>query len=142
MDDDIKLLNYIYQNSLMGVDTISQLIDIVENPRFKRYLQKKYHGYQKFHLKAKRLLHQHGYDERGIKKIDQIKTYLMINMQTLTDHSSSHIAKMLMVGSSMGIINTITTVKKCHKAKKEIIKLMRKLRKFEEESFSDLKLFL
>ena len=33
--------------------------------------------------------------------LKKIRTYLMINMQTLTDKSTSHIAEMMMIGSTM-----------------------------------------
>ena len=39
MNDNVKLLNFIYQNSQMGVETIEQLEKIVEDKDFKRYLK-------------------------------------------------------------------------------------------------------
>ena len=42
MNDNVKLLNFIYQNSQMGVETIEQLEKIVEDKDFKRYLKEKY----------------------------------------------------------------------------------------------------
>ena len=35
MNDDVKLLNFIYQNSQMGVETIDQLEKIVEDKNFR-----------------------------------------------------------------------------------------------------------
>ena len=102
MNDNVKLLNFIYQNSQMGVETIEQLEKIVEDKDFKRYLKEKYEGYCKIHKDAKEKLNSHGYDERGIGSFEKIRTYLMINMQTLTDKSTSHIAEMMMIGSTMG----------------------------------------
>ncbi len=142
MDDDIKLLNFVYQNSKMGVDTISQLIDIVEGNKFKLYLKKKQHGYKRFNLKARRLLNKHGFSEKDLTTYEKVRTYLMISAQTLTDHSTSHIAKMMIVGTTMGIINAIRNINKYHRAKKEIIKLIKDLKRFEEKSFNDLKIFL
>lgn len=110
MNDNVKLLNFIYQNSQMGVETIEQLEKIVEDKDFKRYLKEKYEGYCKIHKDAKEKLNSHGYDERGIGSFEKIRTYLMINMQTLTDKSTSHIAEMMMIGSTMGIINAIRNI--------------------------------
>ena len=129
MNDNVKLLNFIYQNSQMGVETIEQLEKIVEDKDFKRYLKEKYEGYCKIHKDAKEKLNSHGYDERGIGSFEKIRTYLMINMQTLTDKSTSHIAEMMMIGSTMGIINAIR-------------KLMETLKAFEEKSYGDLQKFI
>ena len=131
MNDNVKLLNFIYQNSQMGVETIEQLEKIVEDKDFKRYLKEKYEGYCKIHKDAKEKLNSHGYDEK-------IRTYLMINMQTLTDKSTSHIAEMMMIGSTMGIINAIRNIADYNHAKKDIIKLMETLKAFEEKSYGDL----
>ena len=47
MNDDVKLLNFIYQNSQMGVETIDQLEKIVEDKDFKKYLKDEVvHGIQ------------------------------------------------------------------------------------------------
>lgn len=128
MNDNVKLLNFIYQNSQMGVETIEQLEKIVEDKDFKRYLKEKYEGYCKIHKDAKEKLNSHGYDERGIGSFEKIRTYLMINMQTLTDKSTSHIAEMMMIGSTMGIINAIRNIADYNHAKKDIIKLMETLK--------------
>ncbi|MFR2445390.1 MAG: hypothetical protein ACLS7Y_01565 [Thomasclavelia spiroformis] len=45
----------------------------------------------------------------------------MINMQTLTDKSTSHIAEMMMIGSTMGIINAIRNIADYNHAKKILL---------------------
>lgn len=74
--------------------------------------------------------------------MDKIKTYLMINMQTITDKTPSHISEMLIIGSNMGIIDAIKKLKKYKDAEQDIIKLMEKLLKFEEDNVQQLKQFL
>ena len=66
----------------------------------------------------------------------------MINMQTLTDKTASHIAEMLIVGSNMGIISAIKNLKKYQNADSGIRKLMERLLKFEEDNVQELKEFL
>lgn len=142
MNNDVKLLNFIYQNSQMGVETIEQLEKIVEDKKFKGYLKEKYEGYCKIHKDAKEKLNSHGYDEKGISSFEKIRTYLMINMQTLTDRSTSHIAEMMMIGSTMGIVNAIRNLADYNNAKKDNLDLMETLKVFEEKSYDDLKKFI
>ena len=111
MNGNAELLNFIYQNSQMGVDTINQLIGIVEDDDFKNHIKAQYKEYKEIHQAAKKLLNENGYDEKGISALEKIRTYLMINMQTLTDKSASHIAEMLIIGSNMGIINAVKNLK-------------------------------
>ena len=142
MNDNVKLLNFIYQNSQMGVETIDQLEKIVEDKEFKSYLKEKYEGYLKIHKDAKEKLNDHGYDEKGISTFEKIRTYLTINIQTLTDKSISHIAEMMMIGSTMGIVNAIRNLSDYSHAQDDILKLMKTLKEFEEKSYNDLQEFI
>ena len=47
MNANTELLNFIYQNSQMGVDTVRQLMDITENADFQKLLSEHLEGYQK-----------------------------------------------------------------------------------------------
>jgi diphthamide biosynthesis methyltransferase len=142
MNKNAELLNYVYQNSQMGVHTLEQLIDITKDENFKRHLESQYREYQDIHRAAKEALNKNGYDEKEIGSFDKIKTYLMINMQTLTDRSPSHISEMLIIGSNMGIINAVKKLKKYKDAEPDIINLMERLLKFEENNVQQLKAFL
>lgn len=140
MSADAELLNFIYQNSQMGVESLNQLIPMLDNAVFKGQLEAQLREYTKIHEEAKKLLNTHGYDEKGIGAMEKIMTYLMIDMKTLMDKSSSHIAEMLIQGSNMGIIDAIKKINRYeNESSKEIISLMKRLLKFEENNVERLK---
>lgn len=142
MNANAELLNFIYQNSQMGIDTTDQLIGITEDEEFKTHLRSQLNEYRQTNVSAKDLLNKNGYDEKGIHALDKVKAYLMINMQTIRDDSTSHIAQMLIIGSNMGIIDAIRNIKKYQGAEKDIVDLMKGLLKFEENNVKQLKTFL
>ncbi len=142
MNGNAELLNFIYQNSQMGVNTINQLIGIVEDVEFKKHLQSQLQEYQEINTKAMNLLNENGYDEKGISSLEKLRTYLMINMQTLTDKTASHVAEMLIIGSNMGILDAVKNIKKYQNVEKNILSLMEKLLEFEENNVQQLKQFL
>lgn len=142
MNGNAELLNFIYQNSQMGVHTLEQLIGIVEDEKFKKHIESQYREYEEIHKAAQSLLNKNGYDEKGISTLEKIKSYIMINMQTLTDRTSSHIAEMLIIGSNMGIINAVRNIKKYQDAEQDILNLMKRLLEFEENNIQELKAFL
>ncbi|MEG0944768.1 MAG: hypothetical protein RSF86_14165, partial [Angelakisella sp.] len=74
--------------------------------------------------------------------MDKMKTYLMINLQTLVDRSSAHIAEMLITGSNMGIVDGTKKLKEYAGAESSIKELMEKLIRFEENNIEKLKSFL
>ena len=137
MSADAEMLNFVYQNSQMGVETLNQLLPMIDNEAFKKRIEAQLKEYKQIHEEAKELLNRHGYDEKGIGALEKIMTYLM---KTLMDKSSSHIAEMLIQGSNMGIIDAVKRINQYEKeAEKEVTALMKRLLKFEENNVERLK---
>lgn len=142
MNGNTELLNFVYQNAQMGVETIDQLRDIVEDADFKRHLQTQYEEYKSALDEAKQLFEEQGLDEKGLSAFEKVRTYLMISIQTLTDKSTSHIAEMMTVGSTMGVIQALRNIRKYAHAQAKILNLMNRLLRFEEQNISQLKQFI
>ena len=143
MNGNAELLNFVYQNSQMGIETLPKLLETVEGgEELKTHMKKQLEGYEKFHEEAKNMLNENGYDEKGIGAFEKLRTYLMMNLQTLTDKTASHIAEMLFIGSNMGIVDAIKNTRKYQGAEKQILNLMDRLRIFEEENARRLKAFI
>ena len=141
MSGNTELLNFVYQNSQMGMESLSQLLEIAEDEEFRSCMEKQLDKYREFHNEAKRLLQERGHNEKSLGMFDKLKTYLMINMQTMSDKSTSHLAQMLIEGSSMGVTNALQDLRKYEDADTEILRLMRKLYKFEEKNVETYKAF-
>ncbi|MGW8113703.1 hypothetical protein ACVS9P_00735 [Caproicibacterium sp. NSD3] len=144
MNGDAELLNFIYQNSQMGVETLGQLIPMVKNSsEFQKQLEGQKREYDSIHKEARELLESHGKEEKGLGSFEKVRTYLMVNLETLTDRSASHIAEMLVIGSNMGVIDAIKNLKKYESGvSPEVKSLMERLRKFEENNMERLKKYL
>lgn len=142
MSGNTELLNFVYQNSQMGIESLSQLIELSDDEEFKECMEKQLEKYREFNKEARRLLEEWGHNEKSIGMFDRLKTYLMINLQTMNDKSASHMAQMLIEGSSMGVTNALQDLRKYEDADTEILRLMRKLYKFEEKNVETYKAFL
>ena len=142
MKQDAELLNFVYQNAQMGVETIHQILKAVEHEGLKKQLQRQMEEYEAFQKEAAGMLEQNGYDEKGIRSFEKIRTYLMVNFQTMTDRTTSHIAEMMMIGSNMGVIQAVKNLKKYDNVEKNVKDLMERLRKKEEQNLEKLKEFL
>lgn len=143
MNTNAELLNYIYQNAQMGVETLGQLLEIAEDADFREVLKKQQEAYWKFYKRAGDMLNDNGFDEKGLNTFEKIRTYLMITGKTMKDRSVSAIAEMLINGSTMGIVEA---QKQLHRyegeAEKDICDLMENLKKTEEENVEKLKKYL
>ena len=142
MNQNVELLNYIYQNSQMGIETLDQLMSIPDDAEFRKLLQSQYNEYKTINDDAKSMAHKLGYEGEGLGFFEKMRTELMIDVQTMMDKSTSHISEMLMTGSNMGIINAIKNLKKYQNAHPEIRGLMEKLLQLEENNYQELKQYL
>jgi len=142
MNGNAEILNYIYQNSQMGLDTINQLLGIVTDQDFKKHLQSELNEYRYINDLAKEKLHKNGCEEKGIGNLAKISTYMTINMKTITDKTPSRISQMLIEGSTKGIVDATKNIKKYSDAEKDILDLADKLLKFEQNNVEQLKKFL
>lgn len=142
MDGNEELLTYIHQNAQMGVRTIEHLLTLVEEDRLTRQLRSQRDGYQHFQRRAKEQLRLLGRDQEGLSPLEKAKTYLMIQMDTLTDRSSAHIAEMLITGSNMGILDAAKCIRQYPHARGDVVALVKGLSAFEEDNVQKLKAFL
>lgn len=142
MNQNAELLNFIYQNSQMGIEALQKLVSITTDSEFNKCLQSQLDEYKLINSKAVKKLNENGYDEKGIGTLTKIQSYIMLNIQTMMDKSPSHIAEMLITGSTMGTIDAIKNIKKYKDAESSILKLMDDLKKFEENNIEQLKSFL
>lgn len=149
MDENTELLNFIYQNTQMGVETLDQLIPIVgegdlgQCAEFRKHLHEQKKEYEDIRQQAEAMLLERGEDEKGLSALEKIRTYLMLNFQTMTDQSPQHIAEMLIIGSNMGVIDAIKKLRRYQgSADQKIVDLMDKVKKFEENNVERLKYFL
>jgi len=142
MDSNIEFLNYIYQNAEMGKNTISELISIAEDASFKNILESELKEYNEIFNISSNKIEQAKSKSKGIGTFSKLTTYLMINFNTITNKTPSHIAEMLIQGSTMGIIDVTKRLKEYKDVGQDILALADRLLKFEQQNVDELKKFL
>jgi transcriptional regulator with XRE-family HTH domain len=142
MNPDVEFLNYIHQNAEMGKDTIKQLLGITEDALFMQQLESQLKEYNEIYDLANNKLEQAQKEAKSIGTLSKLSAYIMININTLTNKTPSHIAEMMIRGSTMGIIEITKNLKEYGNADKEIIDLGNRLLKFEQTNVESMKKFL
>lgn len=142
MNGNVELLNYIYQNSGMGVTTIEHLLKIVKNERFVKLLKIQYKEYEIMNDDAIKLLHEYGKEGKDISKLQEMMATMSIDVKTFVDKSNEKIVEMMLQGSMMGIIDAIKNIKKYKDVDEKVLDLMKDLLETEERNLKDLKKFL
>ena len=139
MDGNIELLNYIYQNSEIGKDTLTQLIKMTTDENFKNNLQSQLNEYNSIFNEADEKLKSNNKESKSIGTLTKVSTYISINFNTLINKTPSHMAEMLIQGSTMGIIDITKKIKEYKSQDQTILGLANKLLQFEQKYIDELK---
>ncbi len=143
MNGEKELLNFVYQNSEMGAISIEEIEEVTDDPSFLEELRREKSAYLSINAAAKSAFERIGCDEKGLSALSKIRTYLMINMETLTDKSTPHLAQMMFLGNNMGIADAKKNLRKYREVQSgEAFDLMNALCSMEEENAHRMKAFL
>ena len=143
MDARQELLNFVYQNSEMGAISIDRLAEYTSDERFQKALRDQKREYLSINAAARDALYRTGCDEKGLGALSKVKTYLMIDMQSIMDRTTAHLAEMMVIGSTMGIIDAKKNLRRYEgEDLGEAQSLMNTLCDLEERNVETMKTFL
>ena len=145
MDENIELLTYLYQDADMALDNLTMLINKInkKDNKIKKVIEGLIKGYENYLTKVKNYIKENNYDIQPKPLISKMGAYFGINMEVMKDNSDSRLADMLIQGLTMGVLNVtkkIDTFK--GDADKEIIKLGKEFKDFQQKSIDKLKDYL
>lgn len=143
--EEIEFLNFVDENAKMGVTSIEQLTDIVNNEDFKNMLESQLKEYKFISEKANELIKENSENKikENIDPIKKVQIYLMVNIKTLLNKTPDNISAMIMQGSIMGVIQIIRRLKQYkEKINPKLVNLGEKLLKIEETNLIECKKFL
>ena len=106
MKENINALDEISKGACMGVDAISDILDKVEDNKFKKLLKNQKEFYDDIKKEVDKIYSKYNSEDIAHETniMTKAMTWSMVNMKTLTDHSNSKIAELLLQGTNMGII--------------------------------------
>lgn len=134
----------LYKNMKMGTDSIIKLLDKVAEGEFRDKLLKQMNGYADFAEKAKGMLTECGEKAEEESPLTRFWATVGMKMNTLIDSSVSHLAQMMIEGSTMGITDTTKIINEYESNDecKCALKLARDIVKFEQDNIEVMKKYL
>ncbi len=142
MEEGNALLRYVHKNAEMGRGTIPQVLDITADPDLRVALRSQLREYESISSQAETLLERRGCAPRDPGNMRDFVSGMMIKMKTMGDKSPSHIAEMMIQGSTMGTIQMTRRLHGCEAADEEAISLAQRLLKTEEQNIQQMKQYL
>ncbi len=142
MSHDSELLNLTYQNAKMGTTGISNVIDKVGDSNFKNVLKKQDKQYTTIADEASELLTGLGEKPKDINPMAKIGSFVSSEANTMIDNSISHIAEMMIQGSTMGVTKLMKKTREYKNAGQQAQGLANRLVSLEQCNIEELKSYL
>ena len=99
------VLDELNKGCAMGMDAIRDILEKVENKKFKKVLEDEFDKYKKIHHRIEKKYEDYSREEpTETSVINKAMTAMMTEMKLMKDNSDSKIAELLLQGTNMGII--------------------------------------
>lgn len=142
MNRNSEFLTKIYQNAKMGYDSISYVSKKTNDAELRDAILKQHAQYTEIASDATELLSAEDEIPRDKGPVSQAFLWGGVQMNTMTDSSSDHIAEMMMQGNMMGVIELSRDLRRFSDVDPKVSKLAEKLIKTEEDNIQEMKKFL
>ena len=139
---NLYVLNEVHKGAKMGMDSISTVSEKVSEPNFKDNLSFQYTQYGDILDSVNEIYKKYGEIPKDDNPMTEVMAWTGIQMNTIKDKSNSHIADMLIQGTTMGIIEGRKLLNNNPNADAEIIQILNNFVKMQENSVEKLKTFL
>ena len=98
----LSLLNHVYQNTQMGVESLPLLAAKSRDNTFRQEVGRQWREYRDLNRQAEALLRQKQMPIQEVGPAARRSAAAMTNMKTLLDRSTSRLAEMVIQGNTMG----------------------------------------
>ncbi len=139
---DLDLLEKTYQNASIGITAIEAVLDKASNKEFNNDLHKQLRDYQELADKSKSQLLLGGAEVKDKSFYDKAMMKGNIKMNTLINSSDSHIAQMVIQGSTMGVTQMTRLLHNNKDADGVSTQIAKEFVKKEEENIEVMKNYL
>ena len=140
--NEINVLDELNKGACMGKDAIHFILDKVEEDSLKEELNIQYKKYNEISDKINNIYPKYNDDKpHETSSMNKAMTWWGIEMKTITDHTTSKLAELLLQGTNVGIIegrrllNQKTTNDEIHSLVQEYVDM-------QEQAVEKLKTFL
>ena len=143
-DRDAKFLQKIYSNVKMGSESIINLMPKVKDDDMRAYMTRQLERYEGYAADIKGRLDSKGVPPKEESAMVKLMAKTGMDMKTMVDSTTSHIAEMMVQGSTMDITDLLQEASAYSKYPEcgESVSLAKEIVSFEEENVEKMKRFL
>ncbi len=137
-----EILQAVYRNSQMAYEASSDVLKHCKNNTLFREINREKERYKNIAAQSKTELARRNEAAEEVAPFGKMMSKMGIAMKTASDQSSGNIAKIMLRGTTMGIIDMQHAVNRSHNADPKIRESAEKLLEREQEYCESLKKYL
>ena len=139
-----ELAAAIYKNVKMGSDLLVTMMPKIEDQQLKAAVTEQLASYEKYASKVKSLIAKSGDEPKEESLFSKWMAKMGIQMNTIADSTTSHLAEMMIQGSTMNVTDLLRKIHEAEKVDDHCgeITLAREIVAFEEKNIDKLKQYL
>ena len=142
MDQPQYILNQVNQAIKMGMDSISNVSEKVQDSRLKDELLFQYDKYNEILNEVNDELSNYDNFPKDLNPMQKAMGWMGVEMNTLTDKSNSKIAELMIQGTNMGIIEGVKLLNHNPDTEQHIKDILNKFIDFQQNNVEQLKKYL
>ena len=142
MSNENYVLNEINKGIKMGMDSISNVSQKVQDDRFKQDLKCQYDKYNQILNNVNDELSNYDAFPKELNPMQKAMGWMRIEMNTISDKSNSKIAEMMLQGTNMGIIEGVKLRNQYPDLDKPVQNILNEFVQFQQNNVEQLKKYL
>ena len=135
-------LTAIYQNTMTGIQSIRDIESKVKDNGLKDELTREVEKFNEIRVQLEQYAEKNNLKLSENNIFEKVRLWASINMATLSDNSTRHIAEMMLLGTVMGLTTCYKDKFDHKKTDKNLDDILESLESIEEENYKILKQFL
>ncbi len=142
MNNENYVLNEINKGIKMGMDSISNVSEKVQDSQFKKDLKYQYDEYNKILNNVNNELSNYNDFPKELNPMQKAMGWMSVEMNTMADKSNSKIAEMMLQGTNMGIIEGIKLKNEYPDLDNSVKNILNEFISFQQNNVEQLKKYL
>ena len=142
MEQDFEILNFIRQNTQMGIDGIKCIVEKVDDQRLEKALRKQLDEYTRIYNSANTLLLSKSGVPEDVNALAKISSHIAGILNTNSGDPVRKIAESMIKGCAVGVAKITHHINNFSGDDQGVLELAKCLKSFTEESIEEMKAFL
>lgn len=142
MDSPGYILNELNKGIKMGMDSISNVAEKVQDDRFKQDLKYQYDEYNRILNNVNNALTEYDDFPKDLNPMQKAMGWMSVEWGTMDDKSNSKISEMMIQGANMGIIKGVKLLNHNPETDDNIKNILNDFISFQENTVEQLKKYL